>query len=285
MSDLSLSHSGCLLTTEDDGGLSIVKKIAHDDASSHRLLQQINKQQQHRELLDGAVCFFDVPEILEQGNENNLAYFTMPYIAGPDCANLLKSASKPLLDEIFEGVKSLIEFYISQSTTISISKQVLIDKVISIKAKPDLISQIKGYVSECVEEQLTLPIGYCHGDLAFANILFKSEEHKFYLIDFLDTFIESPLQDIVKIRQDTRHKWVMRLLRSKGTVIPDENQMLINLGYVDGLVQDYFLKYEWYSKYYKVFQVINLARILPYTTNDDVQSYLQQELEMLMEIA
>ena len=48
---------------------------------------------------------------------------------------------------------------------------------------------------------MLIPVGTCHGDLTFSNILFNG--NNYYLIDFLDSFIESPLLDIVKLRQDT----------------------------------------------------------------------------------
>ena len=44
---------------------------------------------------------------------------------------------------------------------------------------------------ECIK----IPIGICHGDLTFSNILFNG--NNYYLIDFLDSFIEYPLMDIV----------------------------------------------------------------------------------------
>lgn len=50
-----------------------------------------------------------------------------------------------------------------------------------------------------------MPVGVCHGDLTFSNILFNG--NNYYLIDFLDSFIEAPLLDIVKIRQDSAHLW------------------------------------------------------------------------------
>ncbi len=50
-----------------------------------------------------------------------------------------------------------------------------------------------------------MPVGICHGDLTFSNMLFNG--NNYYLIDFLDSFVESPLLDIVKLRQDSAYLW------------------------------------------------------------------------------
>ena len=41
----------------------------------------------------------------------------------------------------------------------------------------------------------------CHGDLTLSNLIFKNNE--IYCIDFLDSFIDSPIIDLVKLKQDS----------------------------------------------------------------------------------
>ena len=52
--------------------------------------------------------------------------------------------------------------------------------------------------------------GKCHGDLTLSNIIINNNLKKIILIDFLETFNESPLQDICKLIQDLRLYWSSR---------------------------------------------------------------------------
>ncbi|EHL8026630.1 hypothetical protein KE373_000404, partial [Campylobacter jejuni] len=92
-----------------------------------------------------------------------------------------------------------------------------------------------------------------------------------------DNFIETPLQDIVKLRQDTRHKWSLKMARANY----DEIKIKIILNYLDDYIDKYFLKYEFYQYFYNIFQKINLLRILPYAKNNDVICYIISEINTL----
>ena len=63
-----------------------------------------------------------------------------------------------------------------------------------------IFTQIMAECAKVFEQlpiEIEIPMGKCHGDLTFSNILFNG--NNYYLIDFLDSFIESPLLDLVKI--------------------------------------------------------------------------------------
>ena len=57
--------------------------------------------------------------------------------------------------------------------------------------------------------EIILPIGICHGDLTLSNIL--CGQNQLIFIDWLDSFIDTPLIDIAKLRQDTRFYWSLLL--------------------------------------------------------------------------
>ncbi|MBT0858600.1 phosphotransferase, partial [Campylobacter coli] len=109
--------------------------------------------------------------------------------------------------------------------------------------KSNKLKQYTSYITDILCNQLYLfdkypfPIGYCHGDLTFSNILFQNQN--IVLIDFLDNFIETPLQDVVKLRQDTRHKWSLKMTHANY----DEIKIRIILSYLDCYIHKYFLKY------------------------------------------
>ena len=99
-----------------------------------------------------------------------------------------------------------------QQISASIIQKKFIDVKQKINANPLLTSDAE--IIEIVNRSTTvfnqlntieMPVGVCHGDLTFSNILFNG--NNYYLIDFLDSFIEAPLLDIVKIRQDSAHLW------------------------------------------------------------------------------
>ena len=123
---------------------------------------------------------------------------------------------------------------------------------------------------------MTLPVGRCHGDLTFSNILFSKSN--FYLIDFLDSFIETPLMDIVKLRQDSAYGWSK--LMFAGTF--DQTRLQIVSKRIDDGLQNRFSKYDWYKKYYQCFQLMNFLRILQYAKEEKVIVYLLEVINQLL---
>ncbi len=124
---------------------------------------------------------------------------------------------------------------------------------------------------------MTIPVGRCHGDLTFSNILFNG--NNYYLIDFLDSFIETPLQDIAKIRQDTAFRW-SQLMYTKRY---DSVRLSIICNKIDSELDAYFSnKYQWYAEHYKCLQLMNILRILPYSHEERVVDYLKNVLNSLL---
>ena len=96
--------------------------------------------------------------------------------------------------------------------------------------------------------------------------------NNYYLIDFLDSFIESPLLDIVKIRQDTAYLWSTLMYHKPF----DQVRLNIVSKRIDLALNDYFTsKYDWYRKYYMPLQLMNFLRILQYAHDEKVISYLK----------
>ena len=123
-----------------------------------------------------------------------------------------------------------------------------------------------------------LPMGICHGDLTFSNILFNG--NNYYLIDFLDSFIESPLLDIVKIRQDSAHLWSQLMYTNHY----DKLRLKIVCEKMDIEIDQYFSKYEWYRQYYVIFQIMNFLRILQYAKEEKVITYLKESLSKIIHL-
>lgn len=132
--------------------------------------------------------------------------------------------------------------------------------------------------SQTLERFITIPVGLCHGDLTFSNILFNG--NNYYLIDFLDSFVETPLQDIVKIRQDTAHRWSQLMYTKRYDAV----RLHIVLDKIDREIDTYFSnKYQWYRDYYQVMQLMNILRILPYAHEVKVIEYLKNTLTGILD--
>jgi hypothetical protein len=112
----------------------------------------------------------------------------------------------------------------------------------------------------------TLPIGKNHGDLTMSNIMFSD---KYYLIDFLDNPYETPLNDLIKIKQDTEHNFYFNLIGKADTKVK------VCLNYIDTQLNQTFSdileshQFIWLS-------IFNLLRVLPYLkSKNEIESILK----------
>ena len=102
--------------------------------------------------------------------------------------------------------------------------------------------------------------------------------NNYYLIDFLDSFIESPLLDLVKIRQDSQYEWSR--LMYEGDV--DLVRLSIISQKIDYEIDSYYSQYVWYREYYHVFQLMNFLRILQYAKEEKVTNYLKNVINSML---
>ena len=122
------------------------------------------------------------------------------------------------------------------------------------------------------ELDIRIKVGLAHGDMTLSNMIFTDE---IYLIDFLDSYIESPTMDLVKLRQDTHLHWSLNMISS----VTDLSKIKLGLSYIDDwLVENYPIEK------YELLQIINLQRIYPYTNNVKIKKYLETNINKLCEI-
>jgi thiamine kinase-like enzyme len=100
-------------------------------------------------------------------------------------------------------------------------------------------------------------IGYCHGDFTFENIIIS--EKNIYLIDFLDSFIDSPIIDISKLLQEFDLNWSNR-----------NEKVLTNLSiirniFLKRMLINFSSKYDVNENTILLQKKLTLMRILPYT--------------------
>jgi len=102
-----------------------------------------------------------------------------------------------------------------------------------------------------------LLIGQCHGDLTLNNIL--SDGSNIVIIDFLDSFIDSPIIDIIKIQQDTCNYWSI-LLKERGDFSSYKKTLSV-YSYINERLGAANIKCR---KWVAVLEILNYMRILPY---------------------
>lgn len=277
-------HSGCQIDVINENDGVFVYKSTAAPKYLKRLALQAAKQQKA-----GTVEYqhIRVPRIYSLKQTDKQTVVKMQYVYSKNFIEFFEQAGFEQVEYLVGALKYFIEYEVSNSSLQTISASIFRDKFADIRRKvvcnPLFVNngEIEWVLDKSQEifdkmNNLKIPIGICHGDLTFSNILFNG--NNYYLIDFLDSFIETPLQDIVKIRQDTSYRW-SQLMYTKPY---DAVRLKIICDKIDSEIDGYFReKYDWYSVNYHVLQLMNILRILPYAHEEKVSSYLMNILKSL----
>ena len=272
-------HSGCQL--EIINNHTILKTTTNKDYKA-RLKTQCEKQILFANMHDNHDKIL-IPQVLQQyweTKDNEKVGFSMPYYYASDFIVFFENATITSIAQTMRILLQFIENNLKDSIYTTINKEIFCNKYDEVAQKINTcknksltlcLDSIKKDLHDLPNE-IILPLGRCHGDLTFSNILFSND--KIILIDFLDNFIETPLQDIVKLRQDTKHKWSVMLYERSY----DNTKIAMLLCYLDEMIDKHFMQYEFYRKYYTIFQKINLFRILPYAKDNHIFDYVVTEI-------
>lgn len=279
-------HSGCQIDIVSENRQLYVYKSTRDPKYLQRLVLQAMKQKQ-ASLVE--YQHIRIPTIFEIQKDEKQTVVKMQYVYSKNFVEFFEQAGFEQIDYFIGALKYFIEYEIGQSRLQSVSAEIFYNKFTDVKSKcesnPLFIGDDKIESILTLSEQifnnlkdLNIPVGLCHGDLTFSNILFNG--NNYYLIDFLDNFIETPLQDIVKIRQDTQYRWSQLMYKKKY----DDVRLHIILDKIDNEIDNYFSnKYQWYNDYYQIMQLMNILRILPYAHEDKVIKFLKIALWDILE--
>lgn len=279
-------HSGCQIdVVSEESGIYVYKSTA-DPKYLKRLALQAKKQ---RAAAEDEYQHIRVPQIFELQENADTTIIKMQYVYSKNFIEFFEQAGFEQVDYLIGALKYFVEHEISKCELQKVAPKIFQDKFAEIKGKcltnplyegNEVILSILNRSEQVFNSlpELTMPIGICHGDLTFSNILFNG--NNYYLIDFLDSFIETPLQDIVKIRQDTQFRW-SQLMYTKPY---DATRLRIVCDKIDHEIHQYFTrKYQWYSDNYSVVQLMNILRILPYAKEETVVQYLVDVLNQLLD--
>lgn len=281
-------HSGCTIEVKSDSGRLVLHKSTGDRSYVDRLLRQARKQESFS--LHACKGFL-VPEIYGISNTKDSCSVDMEFIYSQHFIEFFENAGFERLTHFIDLLLAFIEDELKRSPVTEVSGALLahkfedVRKVIAANAvvenDPELdqiLGQVEGLFNRL--QTLQLPIGICHGDLTLSNILFNGGSY--YLIDMLDSFIETPLMDIVKLRQDTRYGWSFMMYRGNY----DRTRNSITLSYMDQRIDEHFGRSASYRDYYGLFQIMNFLRILQYAKRTDIVLFIKRILrELILEYA
>ena len=273
-------HSGCQIELKREENDLFVYKSSCDKKYFPRLLKQAQKQQK---AFQTEYQHIRIPQIYKITEDDKHVSVKMEYVYSKNFIEYFESAGFEQIAYLIKALILFLEKELKESYIQTIDKNIVLNKFFDVKEKinsNELLNHDRT-ISEIIAQshkifdslnEIKIPVGTCHGDLTFSNILFNG--NNYYLIDFLDSFIESPLLDVVKIRQDSAHQW-SKLMYTKNY---DELRLEIVSSKIDREIDSYFQRYEWYTHFYKIFQLMNMLRILQYAKEEKVINYLKNEI-------
>lgn len=256
--------SGCELHLVDN---HLIRKLSATERYNHRLRLQMEKQMRFsKDKLQSVYT----PTVLFWGFVTDQFYFDMEYIDGTNFVDEFNLVSRETLDEYVTGLIQYIK-EINTNTDLYSSDEInslVKNKLESLRSNSKFVSFID-YILDTTQ-CTSLPKGICHGDLTLANMLFLN--NSIYVIDFLDSYIESYVMDLIKLKQDLYYHWHLHLWNVKHSVRIQQ-----------------ICKYIWtklesefpvvFTDTFAVLDVINLLRIEPYLRTETELTLLQNIIQ------
>jgi aminoglycoside phosphotransferase (APT) family kinase protein len=280
-------RSGCPIKIVEKGGQIYVNKGSASLSYNERLKKQASKQNAFKSIYPENANL-RAPEVYSVGlGQDGLAFFEMEYARGEKFSDFFSGLSLPQLDTVI-GV--FIDYFHSAIENASLLEVPLETTKLKAEEVEQKVKPMAHYSDELKNTLFTflydkkpmahLPQSFCHGDFTFSNMLFK-ENGQIYVFDFLDSFIESPLIDLVKLRQDTRFLW---------SVLIDENleshkviKVIQILKYMDSNLALFLSELDpELQKWYSYLEIFNLARIMPYAHKQSDIQFLNKNLTQLL---
>lgn len=276
-------HSNFILELIKEPNGYFVKK-----SDGERLHKQCEKQDLFRKYIinsnQALSCSFDVPKIVERVWQpkrlGNKFSFTMPFYNGKSILDVLEKGDITLLDDMIDKLFIFLKWEFDNSKIQEIDCSKVRTKLMNIHQKVANI-ELKNFIQALDYrfynnfKTTKIPIGFCHGDFTFSNMIFSN---KIILIDFLDSFVETPLQDVAKLLQSLNLQWELLMDDSKR----DITKIKIGYEYLRLEISSRILTtYPEYLKMIDVFYMITLLRILPYVKEKKIYNVVTKEIERI----
>ena len=240
---------------------SIKKQIDFDEISVSNLLVKSPKVYKTT-IIDG-LRFEAIMEYVEGYSGSDIAL-----IGTREVSLNLKETLSMLINKNFENSK--INYINIDLFTDKLEKIILV-----LGNDSELKNKLETLKSNFLKDKfLEIPCGPCHGDLTLSNII-VSRTSSLNLIDFLPTFIESPLWDIVKIYQDLKYGWSYRNLKGH----EKESSKIFFLNCLPSQIHIYE---KVFKRQILLFDALNIARLCPYIKDKETRIWIINVLDNLL---
>ena len=240
---------------------SIKKQIDFDEISVSNLLVKSPKVYKTT-IIDG-LRFEAIMEYVEGYSGSDIAL-----IGTREVSLNLKETLSMLINKNFENSK--INYINIDLFTDKLEKIFLV-----LGNDSELKNKLETLKSNFLKDKfLEIPCGPCHGDLTLSNII-VSRTSSLNLIDFLPTFIESPLWDIVKIYQDLKYGWSYRNLKGH----EKESSKIFFLNCLPSQIHIYE---KVFKRQILLFDALNIARLCPYIKDKETRIWIINVLDNLL---
>ena len=279
-------RSGCKLEVISRDGVFFVKKISKEENYNTRLLLQAQKQQNYFQLESS--FDFKVPRVLQRSDDNEpLTWFEMPYLHGQKYSEFFERANILEIKKLATKFNQYFNDSFEKSEVAKIDQAIFLDKLQALKnllltrtvINQSLMQEVYHYLERVPGSEI--PVRSCHGDFTFSNMLFCDDG--IYLVDFLDSFVDSPLIDLVKFRQDTFFYWSLLI---ENQLPESRSAKIIQIfNYLDGQVLENLTHNKFVKEWYNYLQVFNLLRILPYVNQAEEIEFVQKSIQRIIAIA
>jgi len=251
---------------------SVIRKTA-SGVACRRLKRQIEKQDAFRRFHQSESI--RAPAILRTVEAEDAYAADMEFVVAQDFAQFMTEEPTSRIQWFLATIRAFVAENVAASQCVDVRAEIR-EKIDDLSRK-NVPREYVALARNLSDGPVTVPRGPCHGDLTLSNVLFRRDG--LVLIDFLDPFVESPLQDMVKLRQDTRYFWSLCMYPADC----DQVKIKLALAHVDRCLDEAFMEYPWYRRHYLLFQVVNFMRILPYCTEAETTRTALSALERLAE--
>lgn len=188
-------HSGCQIDVVREGRELFVYKSSRDPKYLDRLTLQAEKQ---KAAAIPELQHIRVPKVHEIARSDEMVSVKMDYVYSRNFVEFFEQAGFEQVNYLIEALIKYLELEIEQSRLTTIKREVVTEKFEDVKRKTLSNKHLEGdkEIEKILSESqnifgklpdMLMPVGICHGDLTFSNILFNG--NNYYLIDFLDSFI------------------------------------------------------------------------------------------------